>query len=373
MSRSIRLSSPAVVRGTGLLVVLVLIAASLATWKRAALAADTGAAGGEPAEVVATTVAEPREHRPMATAIGTVLALRSVTLRNELAGTVRRTALVPGSIVEQGTVLVALDVAVEEAELDAREAQLALAETTLARLSRLRERRAVSQEEVDRATAERDVAEAEIARIGAVIERKTIRAPFRARVGMADLHVGQYLSEGTELTTLQGVEEAAHVDFSVSQSVAAGLQVGDTVLVSVNRDGEARPARIVAIDARIDPATRNSVVRARLDASFDAVPGASARVQVPAGAAAPAVAVPVGALRSGPEGDHVWVVEADAAGQLRAHLRPVQVGTADGETVLLRDGVRAGEQVAVAGSFKLRDGVLVVIAAADSTAAAGRP
>ena len=44
---------------------------------------------------------------------------------------------------------------------------------------------------------------------------------FRARVGLADVHPGQYLNEGVELTTLQGVSQEVHVDFAVAQSVAA--------------------------------------------------------------------------------------------------------------------------------------------------------
>jgi membrane fusion protein (multidrug efflux system) len=66
--------------------------------------------------------------------------------------------------------------------------------------------------------------------------RKTIRAPFRARVGMADLHPGQYLNEGTLLTTLQGVSEAVHVDFTVTQGVAAGLREGEKVDVFASSD-----------------------------------------------------------------------------------------------------------------------------------------
>ena len=112
--------------------------------------------------------------------------------------------LTPGQIVDAGTVLVALDVSVEEAELKAQEAQAALAETMLGRMQRLSQNRVASETDVDRARAERDVALAQIARTRAVIARKTIRAPFRARVGMADVHPGQYLNEGTQLTTLAG-------------------------------------------------------------------------------------------------------------------------------------------------------------------------
>ena len=113
--------------------------------------------------------------------------------------------------------------------------------------------------EVDRARAERDVALAQVARTKAIIARKTIRAPFRARVGLADVHPGQYLNEGTQLTTLQGVDDAVHVDFTVAQRVAAGLREGDSVDVFATSDSSPIAATIVALDARVDPATRNAI------------------------------------------------------------------------------------------------------------------
>ena len=58
------------------------------------------------------------------------------------------------------------------------------------------------------------MAVAQIARNKATIDRKTIRAAFRARVGISDVHPGQYLSEGTYLTSLQGVDQSAYVDFA---------------------------------------------------------------------------------------------------------------------------------------------------------------
>src|SRR2546426_6393214 len=163
-----------------------------------------------------------------------------------------------------GTVLIALDVSVEEAELQAEQAQADLAATTLARLEVLREAKATSQEEVDQARAARDVALAQLARTRAIIARKTIRAPFQARVGISDVHPGQYLNEGTELTTLQGVDAAANVDFTVAQAVAAELHPGEPVSVFAADNPRPLTARIVAVDARVDPATRHALVRARI-------------------------------------------------------------------------------------------------------------
>jgi membrane fusion protein (multidrug efflux system) len=346
-----------------LLGILLLTGAGLAAYKAAAAsdAAAAAAAMPEPMEVVAAAPAVEREHRATTTAVGTVLALRSITLRNELPGTVRRVRLTPGQIVDSGTVLVALDVDVEQADLSAQRAQVDLARTTVERLGRLLNSQAVSQEEMDRARAELTVAEAQVERTRAIIERKTIRAPFRARVGIADVHPGQYLDGGTELTTLQGVADAAHVDFAVSQDVAARLARGDRVRV-IAGDTAGVMARIVAVDARVDPTTRNATVRARIEGGAAPAPGASVRVEVPVGPSGTAVAIPVGALRKGPGGDHVFVLTADSAGQTRAHARPVRSGPALGDQVLILSGLAAGEQVAASGSFKLREGVKVMVA-----------
>lgn len=358
--------SPKITRTPGWIGASVLLTALLgsggllAAWKHGERERSSAAAANvpEPSEVVTDAVATPRTHRASATAVGTVLALQSVTLRNELAGTVRESHLTPGEIVGPGALLVALDVSVEAASLRAEEARTSLAETTLKRYENLLQHQAVSAEEVDRARAERDVSLAEISRIRAIIARKTIRAPFRARIGISDVHPGQYLSEGTVLTTLQGVESAENVDFSVSQDVAAGLKVGDTIAVTVG--DTPTTARVVAIDAKVDPTTRNALVRARLTGKLLPGPGASVAVRVPTGAVTDAVVVPVSALRKGPQGDHVFVLASDAKGKLRAQVRPVRAGDVLGDSVLIVDGLKAGEHVAVSGAFKLRDGVLVM-------------
>ena len=350
---------------------VVAVGVGLAAWKIASLRA-AGAASeehAEPVESVTVAAARPVDHRRTTTSIGTVLAMQSVALRNELPGTVRQVVLVPGAVVETGTLLVALDVAVEEAELRAQQAQAALAEAQLARIRRLRADGIAPEMEFDRAVAERDVALAQIARTKAVIERKTIRAPFRARVGIADVHVGQYLGEGTQLTTLQSVADDAHVDFAVTQDVAAGLRVGDVVTVFGPGETPA-PATILAVDARVDPATRNVLVRARTAAGSAPAPGASVRVQVPVGATVTAVAVPISALRRGPTGDHVFVI-ADTPDGPRARLRTVQSAAATGDEVVVHDGLAAGERVAASGAFKLRDGVRVAIVAVPADAAGG--
>ena len=347
----------------------------LAGWKYSAVREANAASAGqpEPVETVTAAAATERAHQQSATSIGTVLALRSITLRNEVPGTVRRANLRPGQVVDAGTVLVAFDVSVEEAELRAQQAQAEVARTRLARVERMVERRAASEMELDDARAERDVALAQMARTRAIIARKTIRAPFPARVGLADVHVGQFLETGTELTTLQGLDDAAHVDFAVAQSVAARLRAGERVEVFGGADSTPLAARIVAVDARVDPSTRNATIRARLERAVRApAPGASVRVRVPVSESRLAVVVPVSALRKDPAGDHLFVLAADRHGKTRAQLRRVQAGPVLGDEVVILDGLATGERVATSGSFKLREAVLVSVADTPTRGAAAQ-
>lgn len=348
-----------------LVLCVILLGIGLAAWKYESLHSEQAASANQPEPMESVTIALARSigHRQATTSIGTVLALRSITLKNELAGTVREVRLTPGQIVEAGTLLVALDVSVEEADLRAQQAQAALAKTILNRRQNLSQELATTQEEVDRARADLDVAQAQIARTKAIIAKKTIRAPFRSRVGIADVHPGQYLDEGTLLTTLQGVGEAVHIDFAVAQQIAAGLRVGEAVEVLAAGDSPTVKAKIVALDARVDPTTRNAMVRARIEGTNNApAPGASVRVRIPVGLERKVVAIPVSALRKGPGGDQVFVISPDTDGRLRVRARQVESGTMLGDEIVIHAGLTAGEQIAAVGSFKLRDGILVAVA-----------
>lgn len=345
-----------------LLTLVILIGIGLAAWKYELIQNQQAASANqpEPMESVTISVARAINHRQTTTSIGTVLALRSITLKNELAGTVRTVRLTPGQIVEPGTLLAELDVSVEKAELQAQEAQAVLAKTVLNRRQHLSAELASTKEEVDRARADLDVAQAQIARTKAIIAKKTIRAPFRARVGIADIHPGQYLDEGTLLTTLQGVGEAVHVDFTVAQQVAARLRIGEAVEVFAADDSPTIMARIMALDARVDPTTRNAMIRARIEgASNVPAPGASVRVRIPVGPEYHVVAIPVSALRKGPGGDQVFVIAPDKDGRNRVYTRHVESGPMIGDEIVIHAGLSAGEQIAAVGSFKLRDGILV--------------
>ena len=290
--------------------------------------------------------------RATSTAIGTIIAPRSILLSNEVPGTVVATTLTPGTVVEAGTVLLQLDISIEQAQLEGAQAAVNIARFRFERTREAFQSKALTELELEEAKTQVLQAEARVSELKAVIAKKTLIAPFKARIGLSDTHTGQYLPSGTQITSLQSVEGYLYVDFTIPQSVAPSLQPGQ----SINLIAQGLPinATILALDSRTDKMTRNVMVRAKIDnAPTYLQPGDSVRVQIEYGDEIQAVAIPAEALRRTPEGALAFVAEDDGKGHLRATQRMVQVIKTIGSDVALMSGVKSGERVVTIGSFKL--------------------
>jgi membrane fusion protein (multidrug efflux system) len=227
----------------------------------------------------------------------------------------------------------------------------------------------VSAQDLDRAREEHAAAIARVATLKAGIDKKTIRSPFRARVGLTDLQPGAYLDVGTPIAMLQGVAADAYVDFSLPQEAAAAIAPGASVrLVGQGFPDGAVTAEVIAEDASVGS---NRAVRFRALAKGlgDSLrPGAYVDVVAVTAPARPALFVPLTAVRRAPFGQHVYLL-VEEGGRLRARQRIVQTGPVVGDEIAIVDGLAEGDLVASAGSFKLREGLLVQ---ADAGAAPGR-
>lgn len=333
-----------------------------------------GASQQEPPTVVNIISAETGPFQRTVTAVGTVQAIRHVNVASEVAGKVVEVGFESGQIVEAGTVLLRLDASTEEADRRAAEAQRELARVTLDRVTQAASANAVSRQEIDKAKAELDSSVARVEQFRSMIDKKQVLAGFRGRMGLRNIHPGQYVDQGQMVTTLQGVDDSVYVDFSVPQMQAAALPVGATVQVLVM--GQKLPAVVTAVESLIDQATRNARVRATTSSLEGRMaPGAFVDVVIPLGEKQEVVLVPTTALRRAPFGDYVFVIEADPkdAKSFRAKQRFVTPsGSVDGR-VIIASGLKPGERIAGDGSFKLREGALVMEAPPASPVAPGGP
>ena len=323
-------------------------------------AVAASAASPEPMESVVSVRAREGQWSVTTRAIGTVVAIRHVDLKNEIAGTIAEIGFASGDLVEEGALLVRFDTRQEEAALAAAEAEARLAKLTFERREGLRGSAAFSPQELDRAREEHAAARARAENLAVIVDKKRIKAPFRARVGITNWQPGAYLDAGTLIVTLQGVAADAYVDFTLPQDSAAAVRTGSHVTLS----GPAVPggmttARIIAEDNSADGSSRAVRFRA-VAAGFGEKlrPGTFVDVTVETSKPRTAVMVPLAAVRRSPQGEHVFVL-VDEDGKLRARQRPVRAGAVQGDEIAIEKGLAAGELIAASGSFKLRDGLLV--------------
>jgi membrane fusion protein (multidrug efflux system) len=339
-------------------------------------AIERGKAFPEPAEAVEIYVVKKVIRHPSLSVTGEVVASQSATLQNELSGRIVSVGFKPGSRVYEGQVLLQLDISQEQARLAESRAEQQIAKLALDRAQRLVKSGAGSVENRDQARAQFDAARARVSALSALIEKKTLRAPFDAVTSLHQLEAGQFLEAGTEITELVGASENVWIDFSIPQE-NAGISVGSSVEITLGDSDQTLSAQVIARDASINVRSRNLGVRAQLaGGKKDFLPGMLVRVTVPLGDAIESAIVPATAVRRDALGPSVYILEnvvENGETRTRARKRKVLLATVrdadlQEEMVVVLSGLEEGEEIAAIGAFKLRDGSLVVASAPNSKA-----
>lgn len=349
----------------GAMVLLILAFGSLKYFQVRAAIAEFSAFQPAP-EAVTTVVASAEEWPSTLHSIGSVVAVRGVTVSADLPGIVERISFESGGSVRSGDLLVELDTSQETAQLAAAESALKLARINLERMSSLRQKGVSSQAELDQMLAQGEQAEARLGEIRATIERKRIRAPFHGVLGIRQVNLGQYLSGGDPVVSLQALDPI-FVDFAVPQQDVSRLAIDQAV--NVTAEGFEAPiaaGRIAALDSIVDQATRNVRVRAKLpNPNRQLRPGMFVEAQVVLGAAERRITLPTSAINFAPYGDSVYVVEEisgpDGLSYRGVRQQVVKLGPSRGDQVAVLSGLVAGEEVVTSGVFKLRPGAAVQI------------
>ncbi len=319
-----------------------------------------------PPESVTSARVEASEWEGSRSAIATLVAVRGVTVGAELAGTIRAIGFESGAWVKKGAVLVKLDTSMEEAQLAAAAADAQLAKSSLERARALRRSEANSQADLDAAEARAKQTEAQAATLQATIAKKTIRAPFDGRVAIRQVELGQAISAGAPITSLQSVNPV-YADFWLPQQALAELRTRQRarmrtdIFPGVSWDGE-----VTTINPEVDVASRNVRVRATFPNGDGRLrPGMFANVEVLSSEKRPVVIVPATAVLFAPYGDSVFVLEQkkDETGKTStiAKSKLVRLGERRGDFVAVNEGLAAGETIVSSGGFKLRNGMPVVV------------
>lgn len=323
--------------------------------------AQQGEGGPPPAVVVAPVRVEQVVDR--VEALGTARANESVQITTSVTEKIAEIHFEDGQRVAQGDVLVVLDKAEEDAELQAALAILDEKRLAYERSLQLEKRQFTATAQLDERRAALREAEARITALEARVDDRVIRAPFGGVIGLRTVSVGTLVEPGDVITTLDDLS-VIKLDFSVPSAYLRTLAPGLRVVATSEPFGEQRFEGVIeGVDTRIDPVTRSIVVRALLPNPDSLLkPGLLMTVELLKDPRQ-AMFIPEEALI--PRGARTQVLVVDEAADNTVASREVTIGSRQPGRVEIVDGLNEGDKVITRGALQVRPGQRVSILAVD--------
>jgi len=323
--------------------------------------------GGIPPQAISTTVVENAVWQPNVEVIGSLQAAQATDLATEVNGLITQIHFKSGEHVKAGEVLLKLNDAPLQAQLAQLKASAALAKQNLDRDRAQFKIKAVSQAVVDSDMATLKGAEAQIKQQEALIDQKTLKAPFSGKLGIRKVDLGEYLPAGTAVVSLQKLDPMC-LDFTIPQSELSLIEVGKKISITTNAfAGKTFEGKIKAIEPQVNTSTRNITVRAEIgNPDGLLLPGLFATAKVNQGEERQYLTLPSTAIAYNPYGSTVFIVKDEGKDdkgkpKLTVEQRVVITGATRGDQVAILSGLKAGETVVTAGQLKLRNGAPVFI------------
>ncbi len=320
-----------------------------------------------PPVTISSTKATAKTWEPFISSIGTLVAIDGVQVSPQVGGTVMAIKFESGQMAKAGTPLVQIDDRTDQEDLKSYQAQLKLDELNYQRQINLIKTKATSQSSVDSAQAQLEQSKANVAKTLILIAQKNIEAPFDGKLGIRQVNLGQYVSPGTALVSLQSLNPM-YVQFSLPEHYLKSLYVDQPVQVTVTTNPkEIFQGKINAIDSTSNAQTHNILVQAVLpNDQFHLYPGMFANIKVMLPTQENVITVPQTAVSFSLYGDSIFVIKQEGKDEkgnpiLKTYRRYITTGDRQGNEVAILKGISANEEVVTSGQLKLDDGTHVVI------------
>lgn len=319
-----------------------------------------------PATSVTTYVVKQENWESTLSSVGSVVAANSVSVTAQVQGQISQFYFHSGQNVKKGDPLIQLDDAIDQQTLRNDQAQLKLAELTFTRYQKLTRLGAIAKNETDSARASLVRAQAAVQTDELTISYKKILAPFDGKVGIRTVNLGQFVSPGTPLVSLQSIDPI-FVDFNLPEQALAKIAVGQTVRVHVDAyPNRVFTGKIIAYNSTVDVNTRNIALRAQFSNADHALyPGTFAKISILVSQSGKMLSIPQTAVTYNLYGDIVYVVKREKGKNGKeittAIQRFVQVGEHKGERVQILKGISVGDEVITSGKMNLRNKSPIIV------------
>ena len=220
------------------------------------------------------------------------------------------------------------------------------AEAAESRSTRLKRSGFDSQAALDKVTGDLDAARSKLARTRAAIEQKSLKAPFTGTIGIPRIDLGQYVSAGTVVATLQDLDNMS-VDFAVPEQFITKVSIDQNVQLGFTENRMDLSGKIIGIDPRGDPQTRLVNVRASITAQDveKIIPGRFLHVRVELPKEDGVIAVPQTAVVTSLYGDYAYKVVDGDGDALKLQQVFVQTGRREGRLIEITGGLASGDTI----------------------------
>jgi multidrug efflux system membrane fusion protein len=339
-----------------------------------------GRGGGGPAPPVAVSAARVGDISIVQTALGTVTALRTVTVKPRVDGQLQSILFTEGQMVKQGDVIAQIDpvplqVALAQAEgtLARDAAQLNNARLDLDRYQKLLAQDSIAAQQVDQQAAmvrqlegTVKIGQAQVDNAKLQLSYAHITAPIGGRLGLTQVDAGNMVhgSDANGVAVITQVDPIS-VLFTIPQDtlprVLARLKAGDKPAVEAwDREQKNLLARgaLITTDNQIDVATGTVKLKAQFpNGESKLFPNQFVNVRMTVDVKRGVILVPAAAIQRGAQGTVVYVVRDDST----VALRQVTVGATEGQDTAVETGLQAGERVVIDGVDRIREGAKVEV------------
>jgi membrane fusion protein (multidrug efflux system) len=264
-----------------------------------------------------------------------------------------------GTTVKAGQPLVRLDTSKENADLKATLAQIPAAKTDFDRKRQLLKSGAVGQSDVDDAQSKYDTLVAQSGSLKATIARRTLAAPFGGILGIRKVNLGQYLQPGDQVANLQDLS-VMRMRFLVAQKDYGKIKIDQPIEATFDAyPGEVFKGRVSTIEPSVKFQSGIIPIQAEIpNSDAKLLPGMYGSLDVLLPDHSKKVVVPASAITFNLYGESVYVVDS-AAGTVQQVT--VVTGATRNNAVVIEKGLKAGDQVVVAGQLKLSNGSKVKV------------
>jgi membrane fusion protein, multidrug efflux system len=314
---------------------------------------DTAGSGSErdPRLPVSALVLKPEVLTNKVLATGTVLANEEVDLRSETTGKIEKIYFSEGSKVRKGSLLVKINDSELRAQRMRVESQRKVAQEKERRRKQLFEKEGISPEDYESAVNELNGILAQVQLIDAQIEKTELKAPFDGFIGLRYVSEGSYVDPTIRIATLQDLQ-SVKLDFAVPEKYVSSVRKGQSVFFRVSGRTEQFEGTILAVEPKIDPVTRNVLLRAICPNTDGTImPGAFAEVELVLEQMSGALMIPTQALVPDLQGQKVYVCRGGVAQELR-----VQIGLRTENKVQVTKGLAPGDTLLTTGLLQVVGG-----------------